>query len=82
VTRDGGRPGRQAAGARVRAARQREHDLLERGLDEIVVVVLAAAEHPVEGAIDDPEEPVVKLARDELVAALHGIDDLLVGRRA
>jgi hypothetical protein len=56
--------------------------LLERGLDEVVVIVLATAEHAIERAIDDAEQAIVELAGDELIAALHRIDDLLVARSA
>jgi len=78
VARDGRRPGRQAAGPRIRSSRKRQNDLLERGLDEVIVVVLATPEHAIERAIDDAEQAIVELAGHELVTALHRIDDLLV----
>ena len=80
---DVARPRRKAASAGEAAARKRENDLLEGGLNQIVVVGLAPAEDAIERAIDHADEPVVETRRDFRISACDPFDErFVIGRRA
>jgi hypothetical protein len=81
VPGDAGGPGLEAAGTSELLARQRDHDLLERRLHDVIVIGLAASEDFVERAVDDAREPPVELVRDAAVSALHRVYELLIADR-
>src|SRR5262245_3766762 len=83
MRRNARRPSREAARARETLLEERDDDLLERALDEIVVVTLTTTEDSIERAIDGAADAVVKYLGHAIVAAHDGIDDLVIrGRRS
>jgi hypothetical protein len=71
VARESRRPRAQIAAAPVGIGTERPNDLLENGLNQIVVIGLAPAEDAIEREIDDPEQTLVQQARDALVALAY-----------
>src|SRR5713101_6873209 len=75
-------PRTEAARAGKSPGRQCENDLLERGLDEIVVIALTPTEDAVDSPVDDRDEPAVEPRGDLFVARDDAFDELgIAGRR-
>jgi hypothetical protein len=55
--------------------------LLERRLDDVVVIWFPPPQNLVEGAVDHAREAPVELVGDSAVTALHGTDELFVADR-
>jgi hypothetical protein len=71
-------PRRKPRGPDEAALAERDDDLLEGGLHEVIVVHLAAAENAVERAIDHADQPIVELSGHLRVTARGRVDQLLV----
>jgi len=55
-----------------------DHDLLERSLDEVGMIAIAAPQDAVERGINDPVEPIVELSTEPGLAALNRVDQRFV----
>jgi hypothetical protein len=81
VTRDGGSPRAQTAGACEGAPRDGAHDLFERRLDQVVVLDLAPTEDAIERVVDDVDQAIVELASNNPIPALQCLDQFFVRTR-
>jgi hypothetical protein len=78
VRGDGRRPCGQATAPGKSTPHERHDDLLERGLHEVLAVVLPAAKKPIQGRVNHRDEAIVKLAGHANVALYDSLDQGLV----
>lgn len=79
VSGDTACPGAQTAIASEGPIREGAQDLLEAGLDQIVVVAFSATKNPKQSVINDANESVVDLSGNPRVTLKNSVDEFLIG---